>query len=79
MILLERNLSGLGVRRYRLDAKRAFTSYVALSMPLNTAEAWKAEKPVYVDMCIVVGGVRGVDLLGAKNKSLLLYSRKIYI
>lgn len=59
MILLERNLSGLGVRRYRLDAKPAFISHVALSMWLNTTEVWKVGQWGYVGVWRVVGGVWG--------------------
>lgn len=67
MILLERNLFGLGVRRYRLDAKPAFISYVALSMPLNTAEVWKVGQWGYVGVWSVGGGVWGGRFIEGKK------------
>lgn len=52
MILLEKGLPGLGVRRYRLDAKLAFISYVTLSLPLSIAEVWKVGQWGWGWMCM---------------------------
>lgn len=60
MILLERNLPGLGFRRYRLDAKLVFISCVTLRMPLNSAEVWKVGQwGAEMDVWVVVGSGKG--------------------
>lgn len=60
MILLERNLPGLGFRRYRLDAKLIFIICVTLRMPLNIAEVWKVGQwGGGMDVYVVVGGGKG--------------------